>query len=101
MQFENHHKAGRTQLDNIHDIENLVGICKICHFAFDQKKWNFFPTDIATWLNDIKSEPEDDHIQRFNSLRNIEYRRWRLQNDPDSEASQDEYFNAAFTNEPT
>jgi hypothetical protein len=95
-----HHKSGRTQLANIHDRKNLVAFCSICHLAFDDKEWTFLPTDMAAWLQDAKAEPERDFIREINSQRDIEFRRWRLKNDSESEASKDEHYVSAFTNEP-
>jgi hypothetical protein len=118
LQFVMHHKFGRTQLDNIHDTANLMALCKICHFAFDNKEWTFLPADITTWLQEAKaevdgeaevdreaeadgeSEIDGDFIPRRNAQRDIEFRRWRLINDPDSEASRDESYASAFTDEP-
>src|SRR3954447_13302143 len=96
LQFVIHHKFGRTQLENIHDTANLMALCKICHFAFDNKEWTFLPTDIKTWLQEAKAgvdgeaEVGGDCILRWNAQRDVEFRRWRLIGDPDSEASQDE-----------
>lgn len=93
-------KSGRTQLDNIHNIANLVALCSICHFAFDSKEWTFLPKDMATWVQDAKAKPERDFVQESNSRRTIEFRRWRLKNDPDSKASCDDHFKSTVTNEP-
>jgi hypothetical protein len=98
--FIMHHKSGRIQLDNIHDIANLVALCSICHFAFDLKEWTFLPEDMVTWVQDAEAEPERDFVQEINSRRTIKFRRWRLENDPDSEASRDDHFISAFTNVP-
>jgi hypothetical protein len=95
-----HHKFGRTQLDNIHNTANLMALCKICHFAFDNKEWTFLPTDITTWLQDAKAEVDGDFILRCNAQRDVEFRRWRLIEDPDSEASRDAPYASAFTGEP-
>lgn len=95
-----HHKFGHTQLENIHDTANLVALCKICHFAFDNKEWTFLPTDITTWLQEAKAEIDGDFILRCNARRDVEFRRWRLIDDPDSETSQDEFYKSAFTDEP-
>src|SRR5271169_2433319 len=116
-----HHKSGRTLLDNIHDDANLIALCKICHFAFDNKEWTFLPTDMTTWLQEAKAEVEgeaeiggeaeidgeaevdgeagidEDFILRCNAQRDVEFRRWRLIDDPDSEASRDESYASAFT----
>ncbi|KAI9772873.1 MAG: hypothetical protein M1840_008755 [Geoglossum simile] len=35
FKFVKHHKSSRTQLDNIHNVRNLVALCSICHLAFD------------------------------------------------------------------
>jgi hypothetical protein len=132
LQFVMHHKFGRTQLDNIHDTANLMALCKICHFAFDNKEWTFLPADITTWLQEAKAEVErraevereaeideeaevereaeideetevdgeaeidEDFIPRRNAQRDVEFRRWRLIYDPDSEASRDESYTSAF-----
>jgi hypothetical protein len=95
-----HHKSGRTQLVNIHDPANLVALCRICHTAFNDKEWAVLPKDMAAWVQDAEAEPEIDFIQEINSRRNIEYRRWRLLDDSESEASKDVHYVSAFTNEP-
>ena len=106
LQFVMHHKFGRTQLDNIHDTANLMALCKICHFAFDNKEWTFLPADITTWLQEAKAEVEReaevdrDFVLRCNVQRDVEFRRWRLIYNPDSEASRDESYASAFTDEP-
>jgi HNH endonuclease len=85
-----HHKFGRTQLKNIYDTANLMALCKICHFAFDNKEWTFLPTDITTWLQEAKAEVEreaevdgeaeidGDFILRCNARRDVEIRIQRL-----------------------
>src|SRR3954447_19808104 len=100
LQFVIHHKFGRTQLENIHDTANLMALCKICHVAFDNKEWTFLPTDITTWLQEAKAEVDGDFILRCNAQRDVEFRRWRLIYDPDSEASRDGSYASAFTDEP-
>src|ERR1700722_8583037 len=107
-----HHKFGHTQLKNIHDTANLMALCKICHSAFDNKEWTFLPTDITTWLQEAKAEVErgaevdgeaeidGDFILRCNAQRDVEFRRWRLTNDPNSEASRDGSYASAFTDQP-
>jgi hypothetical protein len=101
-----HHKFGRTQLENIHDAANMMALCKICHVAFDNKEWTFLPTNIATWLQEAKAEVDGeadtggDFILRCNAQRDVEFRRWRLIDDPDSAASRDGSYTSAFTNEP-
>jgi hypothetical protein len=106
LQFVMHHKFGRTQLENIHDAANLIALCKICHFALDNKEWTFLPIDITTWLQEAKAEVngeaeiDGDFIPRCNAQRDVEFRRWRLIDDPDSEASRDRSYASAFTDEP-
>jgi len=130
LQFVMHHKSGRIQLENIHDAANLMALCKICHCAFDNKEWTFLPTDMTTWLQEAKAEVEreaeverdaevereaeverkaevgreaevdGDFILRCNAQRDVEFRRWRLTDDPDSEASRDGSYASAFTDEP-
>jgi hypothetical protein len=95
-----HHKASRTQIDNVHSVRNLVALCSICHLAFDREEWTFLPKDMATWVQDAKAEPRRDSILKYNAQQNIECQRWRLQNDPDSKASQDRYYVSAFTDRP-
>jgi hypothetical protein len=107
-----HHKFGRTQLENIHDAANLMALCKICHFAFGNKEWTFLPTDMTTWLQEAKAEVEReaevdgeaeidrDFVLRCNAQRDVEFRRWRLIYNPDSEASRDGSYASAFTDEP-
>ena len=53
-------------------------------------------------VQDAEAEPERDFIQDINSQRNIEFKRWRLKNDPESKASQDAHYVSAIkvTNEP-
>jgi hypothetical protein len=83
-----------------------MALCKICHFDFDNKEWTFLPADITTWLQEAKAEVDGeaeidgDFILRCNARRDVEFRRWRLKDDPESEASQDGSYTSAFTNEP-
>ena len=95
-----HHKYGRTQQDNIHSIRNLVALCSICHFAFDNGEWTFLPKDMAAWVRAAQDEPRRDLILEYNAQQDIECRRWRLEHDPESRASQDNYYVSAFTNQP-
>jgi hypothetical protein len=113
-----HHKSGRTQLDNIHDDANLIALCTICHFAFDNKEWTFLPVDMTTWIQEAEAEVEreaevdgeaevngeaeidGDFILRCNARRDVDFQRWRLKDDPESEASQDGFYASAFTDEP-
>src|SRR5438045_3750008 len=67
LQFVMHHKSGRTQLNNIHDTRNLLALCKICHFAFDNKEWTFLPADMTTWIQDAKGEVEGDDAEGDNA----------------------------------
>lgn len=98
-QFELSHKLGRIQTHNIHDRHNLVALCSICHFAFDNDEWTLIPEDIAVWLNTIKSEPQS--IQRYNGQRDVVYRRLLLdQSSRDTTASQDHDFKSAFIETP-
>ena len=101
LQFELHHKWGRTHLDYIHDKANLVALCHICHPAFDNDEWIFLPEDMATWLQSIRAEPGKNFIQEYNPLRNASYRRLLIQPDPESNAFQDKHYKSAFVNEPT
>jgi len=100
IHFERHHKSGRIQVDNIHNIANLVALCSICHFAFDKEEWAFLPKDMAAWVQDAEAPHERDFVLELNSQRNIKFQRWRLVVDPDSEAERDNHFKSAFTNEP-
>jgi hypothetical protein len=47
-----------------------------------------------------EADPEKNFITEWNSKRDIVFRRYRLVDDPDSEASGDKHFKSAFTNEP-
>lgn len=98
--FKGHHELGRTQLNNIHDRANLVALCNICHLAFDRNEWTFLPQELTTWIQAAKADPEKDLIRGWNSKRDIVFQRWRLMDDPESEASSDEHFVSSFTNEP-
>ena len=98
--FKGHHELGRTQLNNIHDRANLVALCKICHLAFDRDEWTFLPQELTNWIQAAKADPEKDLIRGWNSKRDIVFQRWRLMDDPESEASSDEHFVSSFTNEP-
>ncbi|KAI9776169.1 MAG: hypothetical protein M1839_000585 [Geoglossum umbratile] len=98
--FMGHHKSGRTQLDNIHGIRNLIALCSICHLAFDQEQWTFLPKDIAAWVQEAKVKPEGGSVLEHNAEQDMEFRRWRLQIDPDSEAAQDRHYISAFTDRP-
>lgn len=93
-----HHKLGRIQLNNIHDRGNLVALCSICHFAFDNDEWTFIPKDVTSWKEKIQITPH--LIQEYNSQRNIAFRRLLLTPDPDSKAFQDDYYKSAFINSP-
>jgi HNH endonuclease len=99
IHFLNNHKSGRTQLSNIHDAANLMALCKICHYAFGSGEWTFLPRDLATWVQAAEADPEKNFIPEWNSKRDIVFRRYRLVDDPDSEASRDKHFKSAFTNE--
>ena len=94
-----HHELGRTQLYNIHDRDNLVALCSICHFALDSNEWTFIPEDTKNWIQRIEATPRI--IQEYNSQRNIVFRRLLLIPDPDSKAFQDNYYKSAFTDSPT
>ncbi|KAI9770769.1 MAG: hypothetical protein M1840_003019 [Geoglossum simile] len=100
FKFVDHHKSGQTQLVNIHDVENLIPLCSICHLAFDQDEWTFLPKDMEAWVQAIKIKPEGNPISEYNAQRDLEFRRWRLHYDPDSEASQDRHYVSAFTDRP-
>ncbi|KAH0556774.1 hypothetical protein GP486_005437 [Trichoglossum hirsutum] len=100
FKFVSHHKSSRTQLDNIHSVRNLVPLCSICHHAFDQEEWTFLPKDMAALVQDAKAKPEGDPILEYNAQEDMEFRRWRLQIDPDSEAGQDSHYVSAFTDRP-
>ena len=90
---------GRTQLYNIHDTGNLVGLCLICHLAFDCDEWTFIPEDTTNWTQRIEARPQI--IQEYNSQRDIVFRRLLLLPDPNSEAFQDNHYKSAFTDTPT
>jgi hypothetical protein len=45
-------------------------------------------------------DAERDFIRRCNARRDVEFRRWRLIHDPESEASQDRDYTSAFTDVP-
>ena len=47
-----------------------------------------------------EAEIDEDFILRCNAQRDVEFRRWRLIDDPDSEASRDGSYASAFTDEP-
>ncbi|KAL9104014.1 MAG: hypothetical protein Q9163_000992 [Psora crenata] len=94
-----HHKSGRIQLYNIHDPANLVALCSICHFAFDNDEWTFIPEETTIWTQKIDITPQI--IEEYNSQRNIVFRRLLLDPDPDSPAFQDTHYRSAFTNSPT
>ncbi|KAL2058401.1 hypothetical protein ABVK25_001129 [Lepraria finkii] len=56
--FVKHHELGRTQLHNIHDRDNLVALCSICHFALDSDEWTFIPEDTKNWIQRIEATPQ-------------------------------------------
>ena len=91
--------CGRIQLHNIHDRRNLVGLCSICHRAYDSDEWMFIPEDVTNWTQRIKATPQI--IQQYNSQRNVVFRRVLLLPDPDSKAFQDNHYKSAFTDSPT
>ncbi|MCJ1349814.1 hypothetical protein MMC31_008055 [Peltigera leucophlebia] len=55
---------------------------------------------MSAWVQALNAEPEKTFIPTWNSQRDIQYRPWRLLEDPLSEASRDKDFNSAFTNNP-
>ena len=56
---------------------------------------------MAAWVHVATAKPEEDPpILEYNALQDIECRRWRLRYDPDTQASQDDYYVSAFTNKP-
>jgi HNH endonuclease len=99
LQFEAHHRAGRTSLTNIHDPSNLVALCNLCHTAFDNFEWTFFPDDMNALI--AEAEAGGNFAEAINDRREIRFRRWRLITSSDFEASNDPHFLSAFTNEPT
>ena len=94
-----HHQLGRIQVHNIHDGGNLVALCSICHFAFDNDEWTFIPEDTKNWIERIEAAPQI--IREYNSQRSIVFRRLLLAPDPDSKAFQDTHYKSAFTDNPT
>ncbi|KAI9772874.1 MAG: hypothetical protein M1840_008756 [Geoglossum simile] len=55
---------------------------------------------MEAWVQAIKVGPEGNTILEYNTQQGLEFRRWCLQDDPDSAASQDQHFMSAFTNRP-
>lgn len=84
----------RTLLTNVHDKSNLLALCHICHFAFDGDEWSFYPEDMASWVDELKANPELQFT--YNARRDINFRRVLLQPDPDSKAYGDQYYRSAF-----
>lgn len=76
----------------------MLALCKICHFAFDHGQWCFLPEQLAAWLQEIKASPQ--RILHYNTLEDVNWRRFLLQPDPQSAAFQDTYFRAAFSDIP-
>lgn len=83
---------------NIHDKANLIALCSICHYAFDNEEWTFIPDDTETWLKSVESTPQI--IQEYNSQRAVVFRRLLLQSDRDSKAFQDNDYKKAFIETP-
>jgi hypothetical protein len=99
LQFNAHHRAGRTSLANIHDPSNLVALCKLCHSAFNNFEWTFFPDDMNALIAEV--EGGGNFVEAINSRHDVLFRRWGLLTSSDFEASNDPHFLSAFTNEPT
>ena len=76
----------------------MLALCQICHVAFDQNQWCFLPEHLTAWLQDIKASPE--RIPRYNALKDVKWKRFLLQYNPQSIAFQDAHFRAAFSDMP-
>lgn len=93
-----HHRRGRIQLRHIHDRRNLIALCSICHFAFDQDEWCFFPEQLETWLPDISATPQ--RIPEYNRYEELQWRRFLIDRDSQSTAYNDDHYRAAFVDTP-
>jgi hypothetical protein len=93
------HRLGHTKLQNIHATANLLALCSLCHFAFDNDEWIFIPEDITNWNKRIEATPRA--IEEYNTQRDITFRRLLLVSDPESPAFQDSHYKSAFTDRPT
>lgn len=98
LQFESQHKYGRTQLVNIHDRANLVVLCTLCHFAFDNDEWCFLPEQMTIWIQEVQANPRK--ILEYNARRDVSFQRLLLQPDPYSKAHRDIHYRAAFSERP-
>lgn len=91
---------GHINTYNIHDQSNLVALCKVCHFAYDNEEWVFVPKDMSEWAQRIRATP--DVIEEYKSATAVEYRRFILDEEPvdPSDAFNDPHYKAAFEKEP-
>lgn len=76
----------------------MVGLCEICHHAFDGGQWTFLPFEMEAWISELKADPK--MIRTYNSRRDIVFQRMLLRPDPNSKAFQDEAFRSAFVRNP-
>ena len=55
---------------------------------------------MSAWIKAANDEPQKEFIPMWNNQQDIQFRPWRLLVDPNSQASRDEDFKSAFTNNP-
>lgn len=96
-QFSLHHSLTHTLLSNLHDQSNLIPLCKICHTAFDDDEWTFFPEDMTDWIKELQIN--ESAKMEYNVRRDIKFRRVLLSPFP-SDAYNDQDYRSAFVNEP-
>lgn len=75
-----------------------MAFCKVCHKAFDENEWDFYPEDMSEWISILKQKPESR--REMNSWRDIMFHRILVQPSPRSNAYADEHYRSAFVNEP-
>lgn len=95
----NRHKRGITRINNIHHPRNLVALCHICHYAWDNDQWTFIPVDTAEWTEQIKTTPHI--IEEYNARPTNLFRRLLLVPDPEFSAYKDPDYRSAFNDRPT
>lgn len=98
LQFETHHEESRIQTHNIHDRANLVALCSICHFAYDNDEWTFIPEETTVWTQSLRTSLQD--IKEYNSRRDVIFRRVLLSRDRYSKAFEDAHYVSAFIKTP-
>jgi hypothetical protein len=90
---------GRILAHNIHDRDNLIALCTICHFAYDNDEWIIISEHITTWRQRLEATPR--LVNEYRSQKGMLYRRLLLAPAGASTASGDPHYASAFVNRPT